>query len=193
MTNHPYPYLPENKSFKFVPADNPFLQKAYEMVKNASCYAHPTGGALVCNDTIIATGSNAGILRESCPRRDQGYKTGTGYHLCKSHCNQFGHSEPNTLYHALKNSGASKEDLERFGSFIEKTYDNDYSENFSGKMQAEISKFFDEMRQKGIDFSDCDFYLEGHWWVCEPCWTFLIGASIRDVYLREDSLQRYKK
>ena len=41
-----------------------------------------------------------------CPRDEQGYKSGEGYHLCKTICNQPAHAEENVIYYARK-QGAS--------------------------------------------------------------------------------------
>ncbi len=38
-----------------------------------------------------------------------------------------------------------------------------------------------------------DIYLEGHWWICEPCWNEIIKAGINRVFLRNDSIKLYKK
>jgi len=37
-----------------------------------------------------------------CPREEQGYKSGEGYHLCKTICNQAGHAEENVIFFARK-------------------------------------------------------------------------------------------
>ena len=35
------------------------------------------------------------------------------------------------------------------------------------------------------DIAGADLYLWGHWWCCRPCWTAMIAAGIKDVYLLE--------
>jgi deoxycytidylate deaminase len=47
--------------------------------------------------------------------------------------------------------------------------------------------------KKGIDPSGSDIYLYGHWWACEPCWTVMIDAGIRDVYLTDDAHERFSR
>jgi deoxycytidylate deaminase len=44
-----------------------------------------------------------------------------------------------------------------------------------------------DARARGEDTLGADLYLWGHWWFCEPCWTAMIAAGIRDVYLLEGS------
>lgn len=39
----------------------------------------------------------------------------------------------------------------------------------------------------------CDLYLEGHWWICENCWNEIIKVGIKNVFLRRDSKELYKK
>ena len=44
-----------------------------------------------------------------------------------------------------------------------------------------------DARAHGHETEGADLYLWGHWWCCEPCWTAIIGAGIRNVYLLEGS------
>src|SRR3989338_2568066 len=46
-----------------------------------------------------------------------------------------------------------------------------------------ISQANDEQRIT----NNADLYLWGHWWCCEPCWSAMITAGIRDVYLLDNS------
>lgn len=50
-----------------------------------------------------------------------------------------------------------------------------------------------DARAQGNDPKDADLYLWGHWWCCEPCWTAMIEAGIRDVYLLEGSEKLFDK
>lgn len=36
-------------------------------------------------------------------------------------------------------------------------------------------------------------YLDGHWWVCKPCWDEIIRVGIVRVFLRKDAMELYKK
>ena len=40
---------------------------------------------------------------------------------------------------------------------------------------------------------NADLYLWGHWWCCEPCWSAMAAAGIRDVYLLENSEVLFNK
>ena len=50
-----------------------------------------------------------------------------------------------------------------------------------------------DARKKGRDPKGASLYLDGHWWICEPCWNEIIGAGIARVFLRRDSMKLYKK
>lgn len=46
------------------------------------------------------------------------------------------------------------------------------------------------------DAGECvgaDLYLWGHWWCCESCWKKMIAAGIRNVYLWDEAVERFKK
>jgi len=49
------------------------------------------------------------------------------------------------------------------------------------------------MQEAGIDTNSADAYMYGHWWACEPCWTTLIGAGFRDLYVTDDAHERFTK
>ncbi len=36
-------------------------------------------------------------------------------------------------------------------------------------------------------------YLDGHWWMCKPCWDLIIKVGITKTYLRKNSMELYKK
>lgn len=38
-----------------------------------------------------------------------------------------------------------------------------------------------------------DLYLWGHWWCCEPCWSSMIKAGVKNVYLLENSEVLFNK
>ena len=199
-----YPYLPKGYTIDYVSANNPFMKEATKLLDNAGCFAHPTSGVIVKDNNIIGRGTNAGILNDHCPRRDvhrhpeikypteKGFPTGTGYHLCKRFCKQFGHSEPNALYNTLKGMGANDEELRPLTDLIDRMYYTEgHTINHSDK--EDIKKYFSSMKIKGYDIEGFDFYHDGHWWMCEQCWSFLIAAGINKAYLREDSMELYKR
>lgn len=47
--------------------------------------------------------------------------------------------------------------------------------------------------EQGIDLTGADAYMYGHWWACEPCWTALINAGIRDLYVTDDAHERFSR
>lgn len=47
--------------------------------------------------------------------------------------------------------------------------------------------------ERGHDPNEADVYLWGHWWCCEPCWSAMIDAGIRDVYLMEGSERLFNR
>ncbi len=48
-------------------------------------------------------------------------------------------------------------------------------------------------RDSGIDPAGSDVYMFGHWWACEPCWTALIEAGVRDLYVVDDAHERFSR
>lgn len=46
---------------------------------------------------------------------------------------------------------------------------------------------------KGHDPAGADLYMYGHWWACEPCWTALLEAGVRDVYVLDDAHERFSR
>ncbi|MFA7252725.1 MAG: deaminase [Candidatus Paceibacterota bacterium] len=57
------------------------------------------------------------------------------------------------------------------------------------------AKFKDHSEQRAIrdavknshDPKGSDLYLYGHWWCCQPCWSKIMEAGIKEVYLLEGS------
>ncbi|QQG38369.1 MAG: hypothetical protein HYS26_02370 [Candidatus Kaiserbacteria bacterium] len=48
-------------------------------------------------------------------------------------------------------------------------------------------------KESGADTKGADLYLWGHWWCCEPCWSTMIDAGIKSVYLLEGSEKLFNK
>lgn len=48
-------------------------------------------------------------------------------------------------------------------------------------------------KEAGVDPVGSDVYMFGHWWACEPCWTALIEAGVRDLYVVDDSHERFSR
>lgn len=99
-----YPYLPEGKTIKYVPTDNPFMIEAKKISRSTGCAKQATGAVIVKEGKIIGSGSNAGVKIEICPRVEKGSKTGEDYHLCKEVCQQESHSEVASINDAIKNN-----------------------------------------------------------------------------------------
>ncbi len=51
----------------------------------------------------------------------------------------------------------------------------------------------EEAANAGIDVVGADAYMYGHWWACEPCWTALIQAGVRDLYVTDDAHERFSR
>lgn len=184
-----YPYIPEGKEFIFVSKDDEFMAEAVKMREGGGCFVQPTGGVIVRDGKVIGRGNNAGIRLEKCARPDHKIPTGEKYFLCKQHCKQFGHSESNSLHRTLEEWGAPKEMLDELAALIDEAY-------YQGKemdvdITNRIKEVFKKAREMGFDFTGSDFYLDGHWWVCKMCWTFLLAAGIKDVYLVENAKDLY--
>jgi deoxycytidylate deaminase len=121
MANDPkYPFAPPIP-YKFVDIDNKYMKKAGEVAKTRSgCSWWPTSAVVVKNDKIIGTGANweEGKFTIPCPRYEQNYETGKGYHLCKKVCKNenFTHAEVASILDAQANGYNPKNaDLYLFG------------------------------------------------------------------------------
>lgn len=100
-----YPYLPEGRSFKFVPVTNPFMVAASEM-RLGGDPLFPIGAVLVKDGQIIGTGANGynkgpNQSPHICPRVVLDCPSGTGYELCSLHGHE-GHSERMVLQDAVQ-------------------------------------------------------------------------------------------
>jgi deoxycytidylate deaminase len=138
-----YPYLPENRKFKFVKEDNSYMLAAKEISSKSGCVLQATGAVLVKNNRIIGRGTNAGKRVDKCPRVEKGSKTGEDYYLCKEICLQEGHAEAQAIKNAQE------------------------------------------------DTKGADLYLYGHWWCCRDCWSKMIKADVKDVYLLENAYEKF--
>ena len=88
--NNRYPYLPEGREIKHVPATNIFMAEAMNMRNNFSSDAgHPTGAVGVLGNDIIVKDANQSKLKNKkliefhksafCVRKFFKIKTGTKY------------------------------------------------------------------------------------------------------------------
>ncbi|HEY4516564.1 MAG TPA: deaminase [Candidatus Paceibacterota bacterium] len=100
-----YPYLPEGREIKYVPADDPFITEARGYaLQNALDDTQKTGSVIVINGKIIGRGANGSEYhtKHGCERVRRGIPTGQQYELCEG-CHPKNHSEPRAIADAKKN------------------------------------------------------------------------------------------
>jgi deoxycytidylate deaminase len=114
--NIQYPYLPEGRTIKYVPAENLFMKEATRMRNEESTdMSHATGAVIVRNNEIIVRAANKATISNKrfqqlhkngyCIRKLLKIPSGTKYWLCPGCARDYNHSE----------SLASKELTKRFG------------------------------------------------------------------------------
>jgi deoxycytidylate deaminase len=98
QNNYPYPYLPKDRGFKYVPASNPFMEAAKAASLQSLDSNAPNGSVVVKNGQIVASGTNGSTyhLDHPCVRVLRGIPTGQGYELCEG-CHPKNHSEAKAL------------------------------------------------------------------------------------------------
>lgn len=90
-----YPYMPQNRVFVYVSADNPFMIEAKKFAQlNSMDKVMPNASALVKDGEIIKMAANGSDYHEKniCQRIVLGSPTGQGYELCEG-CHPKNHSE----------------------------------------------------------------------------------------------------
>ena len=45
----------------------------------------------------------------------------------------------------------------------------------------------------GIDLQGASLYLSGHWWMCIPCWKWIIDSGITSVFLDSKAVEKFTK
>ena len=114
----PYPYLPQNKKYLYVPIENMFMQEAMRVRNNySSVPQYSTGAVIVKNNQIIGRGANQAMFTAKwyqkfhannfCLRRFLKIKTGQKYWLCPGCAQPNKHAEAM----AIKNAKKSNHDL----------------------------------------------------------------------------------
>jgi len=98
--------------------DDYFLRIAKVVSENSKCHSRKIGAVLVKDKAIISTGYNGpprgmtecGVLndygdiwRPACPRKEQGFASGEGLHLCPA-----AHAERNALIQAARTGVSTK-------------------------------------------------------------------------------------
>lgn len=94
-----YPFLPEGREIKYVPADNPYMVEAKEYARAHSLDKVMPGAAVLVKDgNVIGRGANGSDYHEThgCERVKQGCASGQGYELCEG-CHPKNHSEPTAI------------------------------------------------------------------------------------------------
>lgn len=91
--------------------DNYFMMLAKAVSVKSTCWSRQIGAVLVQDHAVISTGYNGpprgmqpchvytefGDMVNACPRKEQGYKSGEGLHLCPA-----AHAERNALIQAAR-------------------------------------------------------------------------------------------
>jgi len=154
--------MPNDGKILYVGAGNQFIQAAKKIAEDSGCVKQSTGAVIVIENEIVATGSNAGLRVEICPRITEKCATGTGYHHCQETCKQEGHAE----------KVASKAFLNQL---INQSTPHQSLRSDAGQAN-QLSP---------------SLYLWGHWWCCEPCWDAMREAGINTVYLIENATELF--
>jgi deoxycytidylate deaminase len=100
-----YPYLPEGRTFIYVPIDNPFMKKAEEYAMSHSLDKNMPNSSIIVKDSkIIGCGANGSDyhIHHTCQRVRLNIPTGQGYELCEG-CHPKNHGESKALADAKKN------------------------------------------------------------------------------------------
>ncbi|HEX7724518.1 MAG TPA: hypothetical protein VF438_02150 [Candidatus Paceibacterota bacterium] len=109
----PYPYLPEGRTFQYVPLSNPYMSEAKKIKE-----AHTSGSAAVVvrDGVILGKGSNRSPLyfpklislhnKYVCLRRWLRVPTGTQYWVCPGCSGYNQHSEARAVRDAIRRSGS---------------------------------------------------------------------------------------
>lgn len=113
-----YPYIPEGKEIKYVPASNEFMQAAKTFAReNSLDKTMPNASIIVRNGEIIAAGANGSDYHDTheCERVKQGIPTGQGYELCPG-CSPENHGEQSAIKDAqMKGVDTTGADLYLWG------------------------------------------------------------------------------
>ncbi len=122
-----YPYLPEGREIKYVPADNVFMKEAERTCRALSTdHSFPTGAVIVKNGQIVARSGNKSKISNPklikmhkdgmCVRRILKVPTGQKYWLCPGCASPKDHSEQRAVSEAQrKNIDISGADLFLYG------------------------------------------------------------------------------
>ncbi len=102
MTDIKYPFLPEDRTILYVPANNQYMMEAKEFARQNNTVKHIGAAVLVKEGQIIGRGSiGAGLhgKQGNCTREKMNVPTGTQYELCQG-CGPEYHSEAGAIHDA---------------------------------------------------------------------------------------------
>lgn len=94
-----YPYLPNDRTICYVPADNLFMVAARaHALEHSLDEAVKTGSVIVKETVVIGWGANGSEYHRTniCERVKRNIPTGQGYELCEG-CHPKNHSEPRAI------------------------------------------------------------------------------------------------
>jgi deoxycytidylate deaminase len=100
--NIKYPFLPEGRLIKYVPASSEFMKDARAFAREHSLdIAMPNASVLVKDEVVIARAANGSDFHKynECERIKQNIPTGQGYELCEG-CHPKNHSEQSVIKEA---------------------------------------------------------------------------------------------
>lgn len=108
-----YPYLPEGRSFIYVPISDPHMALCKKITLEMSTDSkQPTGAVVVKNGQVLGVGANQSALMNKkllalhqrfCIRKMLGIKSGQKYWLCPGCASSKLHAEPRGIQDAKKN------------------------------------------------------------------------------------------
>jgi deoxycytidylate deaminase len=113
--NHPYPYLPEGKSIRYVPISDPYMAEAKRVcLEHSTDHNHPTGAVVVKDGHIIGWGANQSAIKNKtllswhkkflCVRKWLKIRSGTKYWLCPGCASARMHAEARSVKDVMKKS-----------------------------------------------------------------------------------------
>lgn len=156
--------MPADRFLKYVPADHPFMLEAAKAREEcAGDPLYPVGIVMVKPARPDDPGRSGGD-GVVVARAGNGFNRGPGkVHVC-----------PRIVLDCPSGTGYELCDLHDAPGHSERMV-----------LQA--------AREAHVDPVGADVYMFGHWWACEPCWTALIEAGVRDLYVVDDAHERFSR
>jgi deoxycytidylate deaminase len=121
-----YPFLPEGRTIKYVPADNPFMVEAKRVQQTLSTDKYFSTGAVVVKEgVIVGKGANQSLLRTqwlikahqkwACIRRWFNIPSGQKYWMCPGCSPSSQHAETRAALDAQKKGFSEGADMYLYG------------------------------------------------------------------------------